>query len=488
MGSIHPAFGELAAGAAPTSFGVEGILDPAPARHALVLAAHLWSHEPFTRLLRLLDIALTAQAADPEELESVAQAWGLRKLWSSTVAVTDAVLYGGPQPWLLRVAGRGLITAREATVSEVQLARLLAPLAIHSGAQVPPAVWQALAGSLRPGPGESWGGKARRTARQLARPSTRHSENLRSIESGSSRIVRDTGSTVTGESGGRPDVSVVVATRNRAALLPHCLASLLEQETSSRFEVVVVDNGSEDGTADVIRGWAERDPRIRGVLEPAVGLSRAKNAGIEEARGELVLFTDDDVILDSAWIEAYVSFFARRRHEPRTLVGGPVLPLPHDLSAWPSWLDDAARVDLPGLFHGSEERALGRFDYIWGANMAARGELFAELGGFDEGLGRSDDLRGTFEDVELNERVTDAGGECRYLPAAVVHHRVDVDAARPRMIVRKAFNRGANDFLRAERGSFYAPSAPVPRKRIPARLRPGAAADRPGSRRRSRSG
>ena len=228
----------------------------------------------------------------------------------------------------------------------------------------------------------------------------------------------------------------------------------MEQETSSRFEVVVVDNGSEDGTADVIRGWAERDPRIRGVLEPAVGLSRAKNAGIEEARGELVLFTDDDVILDSAWIEAYVSFFARRRHEPRTLVGGPVLPLPHDLSAWPSWLDDAARVDLPGIFHGSEERALGRFDYLWGANMAARGELFAELGGFDEGLGRSDDVRGTFEDVELNERVAEAGGECRYLPAAVVHHRVDAGATRPRMIVRKAFNRGANDFLRAGRGSY----------------------------------
>ena len=275
---------------------------------------------------------------------------------------------------------------------------------------------------------------------------------------------------MTGEWDGRPDVRVVVATRNRAALLPHCLASLLEQETSSRFEVVVVDNGSDDGTADVIRGWAERDPRIRGVLEPAVGLSRAKNAGIEEARGELVLFTDDDVILDSAWIEAYVSFFARRRHEPRTLVGGPVLPLPHDLLAWPGWLDEAASVDLPGLFHGSEERALGRFDYIWGANMAARGELFAELGGFDEGLGRSDDLRGTFEDVELNERVADAGGECRYLPAAVVHHRVDIDAARPRMIVRKAFNRGANDFLRAERDSFYAPSAPVPGARIPAAL------------------
>ena len=178
-----PAFGELVAGAAPAAFGVDGILDPAPARHALVLAAHLWSHEPFTRLLRLLDVVLTAQAADPKEVESVARAWKLSRLWGSTVAVTNAVLDDQPEPWLLRLAGRGLSSAREATVLEVQLARLLAPLSIHPADRVPAAVWKALAQSLRPGPGESWSGKARRTARQLTRPSTSHSENLRSIES-----------------------------------------------------------------------------------------------------------------------------------------------------------------------------------------------------------------------------------------------------------------------------------------------------------------
>ena len=181
-------------------------------------------------------------------------------------------------------------------------------------------------------------------------------------------------------------------------------------------------------------------------------------------------FTDDDVLLDPGWIEAYAAFFAHRPHEPRTLAGGPVLPIAHDLAPWPPWLSEAASADLPGLYHGSEERRLGRFDYLWGANMAARRELFDEVGGFDEGLGRSGDQRGSFEDVELTERVAAAGGECRYCPAAVVYHPVGAEDVRPRALVRKAFNRGANDFLRAGRGSYVQPSAQVPRTRLGAAL------------------
>ena len=136
----------------------------------------------------MLDVVLTAHAAEPDELEAVARAWGMTKLWRSTVAIAEAVLFERvPQPRLLRIAGRGLMSARESTVLEVQLARLLAPLYIHGVDRAPSAVMRALADSLGPGPGESWRGKALRTARQLAHPSTRHSENLRAIESNSSR-------------------------------------------------------------------------------------------------------------------------------------------------------------------------------------------------------------------------------------------------------------------------------------------------------------
>jgi len=183
-----PGFDELAVAASPATFGVEGILSPAPARDALILAAHLWGHEPLTRLLRLLDIALAAEAASPAEVEALARAWGMEKVWRSTNAIVDAVLgEGASRPWLIRAAGRSLIAVRESTVFEVQAARLLAPIAIHEQRRVPAEVVRALVDSVRPGPGESWPGKLRRTGRQLVRPSTRHTENLRAIESSSAR-------------------------------------------------------------------------------------------------------------------------------------------------------------------------------------------------------------------------------------------------------------------------------------------------------------
>ena len=407
-----PAFGELAAGAAPTSFGVEGILDPAPARHALVLAAHLWSHEPFTRLLRLLDIVLYRASSRSGGARvgcpgmGSAQALELHRCRDGRRPVRRAAAVASPG------CGAGVdVRARSDRVRGAARAA--------AGAPRNP---QRRAGARRP--------SGRRSSARCALGLESHGAERRGEPHGSSPVRRRATRRTCGRSSrarrgiGRdaerraadPDVTVVVATRNRAALLPYCLASLVEQETSSRFEVVVVDNGSEDGTADVIRGWASatRGFAVCSSL-PSASAGRRTRAS-EEARGELVLFTDDDVILDSAWIEAYVSFFARRRHEPRTLVGGPVLPLPHDLSAWPTWLDEAARVDLPGIFHGSEERALGRFDYIWGANMAARGELFAELGGFDEGLGRSDDVRGTLRGRRA-ERTRGRGRRRMPLPA-----------------------------------------------------------------------
>jgi len=126
-------------------------------------------------------------------------------------------------------------------------------------------------------------------------------------------------------------VSVIVATRNRATLLPEALASLAAQRCASSFEIVVVDNGSDDTTVDVVREWERRDERMRSVFEPEIGLSRAKNAGIRAARGRLIMFTDDDVIVPEQWIATYVDFFSRSP-ATRVVAGGPVLPVASDSS------------------------------------------------------------------------------------------------------------------------------------------------------------
>ena len=261
-------------------------------------------------------------------------------------------------------------------------------------------------------------------------------------------------------------MTIVVPTRDRATLLPECLAGLARQRTSARFEVVVVDNGSADATADVVRRAARADARFRLLQEPVAGLSRAKNAGLAAAEGELVLFIDDDVLVPDTWVETYAAFL-RTPHAAQALAGGPVLPVAHDLAPWPRWVGDST-ADLPRLYHGSSPRPLGGFEWLWGANMGARRELLASLGGFDESVGNVAQQRGTFEDVELVQLHTSRGGACWYLPDAVVYHRTAPAHARPRALAARAFARGANDVLRTRRGGHVEPAMPVPRGRVAA--------------------
>jgi hypothetical protein len=176
-----PSFDALAA--QPAALGVDGIVEPAPAQHALALAAHLWSHDPLTRVLRVLDIALMAEAADPQELDAVAAAWNMRRLWKSTAAVAAALLgsFDG-DPWPLRTWARAARSAREPTVAELHLSRVLSPFAIYPPPMAFRALGSALAGFVRPHDDEPWGRKLQRTAQQLARPRMRRSEHRHEIE------------------------------------------------------------------------------------------------------------------------------------------------------------------------------------------------------------------------------------------------------------------------------------------------------------------
>src|SRR6476620_7911729 len=99
--------------------------------------------------------------------------------------------------------------------------------------------------------------------------------------------------------------SVIVCTRNRANYLTRFLESLLSQECSERFEVVIVDNGSTDETPELIKEWCSQHTHFRSVLESRIGLSSAKNAGARSAQGHLLVFTDDDVLLEPHWLHSY---------------------------------------------------------------------------------------------------------------------------------------------------------------------------------------
>jgi glycosyltransferase involved in cell wall biosynthesis len=224
------------------------------------------------------------------------------------------------------------------------------------------------------------------------------------------------------------NISVIIATYNRAPQIEACLRGLAIQAFVPGDEVIVVDNGSTDETSAILdREQASFPVPLRHLEEPRPGKSNAIAAGLAAARGEILAFTDDDVMVDAAWIET-----ARRvmRESDAALAGGPVMPI------WeappPSWLcgtvEDQGRLAAPlGLLgYGAEPLELGPRTAL-GGNLIVRRDVITRLGGFSPRLGK---LRGTLlsgEDHELCQRVQAAGFRAVYRPEMRVSHRVPAE-------------------------------------------------------------
>ena len=242
------------------------------------------------------------------------------------------------------------------------------------------------------------------------------------------RARAESGPAVFGDPGEPPFTSVVVATRERAGQLARALDSLLAQD-HPRFEIVVVDNAPVTSeTRELIeRKYAER---VRYVREPVPGLAGAHNAGLDAVRGEVVAFTDDDVVADPRWLTELSAPFAA--DAGLGCCTGLILP---------ALLTTPAQVLLEshgGFAKGFTPRTYdparppgdeplfpftaGRFGS--GANMAFRTAVLRSVGGFDPATGAGTAARGG-DDLYGFVRVLAQGHRLRYTPYALVwhHHR-----------------------------------------------------------------
>lgn len=246
-----------------------------------------------------------------------------------------------------------------------------------------------------------------------------------------------------------PRATVVICTRDRPESLRTALGSLLTCDYP-QLEVVVVDNAPRtDATRRVIAELA--DPRVRCVVEPRPGLSRARNRGVAEATGDIVAFTDDDVVVDSLWLRALVRGLGRR--ETVGCVTGFVTAAELDTPAQQyferkvGWSDDF----VPRLYDLDENRVdVPLYPYVAGtfgagANFAVVSEALATVGGFDEALGAGSPAKGG-EDIDYFLRLVLAGYAIAYEPAAIVWHthRRDFSALREQL---DGYGSGLSAFL-----------------------------------------
>jgi glycosyltransferase involved in cell wall biosynthesis len=234
--------------------------------------------------------------------------------------------------------------------------------------------------------------------------------------------------------------SVIVPTRNRADRLDACLAALAHQTVApDHFEIVVVDNGSTDGTAARIERWAERRPGLRRVEEPEAGVSRARNAGIAAAEGELLAFVDDDAVAEPRWLATLLQGYDRW---PRVgaACGRARLRLERRPPAWYGRYSEAWYSAMD--FGPAPRLLLDPGEVPWSVNLSVRAELARQVGGFPEHLGRVDGNLYAGEEFPFVSAIREAGAHIAYEPDAIVWHAVPAERLRLRWLVRRAWAEG----------------------------------------------
>jgi glycosyltransferase involved in cell wall biosynthesis len=221
------------------------------------------------------------------------------------------------------------------------------------------------------------------------------------------------------------DVTVVVPTSGRAGYLEVTLESLRAQSAAIPHELLVIDDGSSDATAEVAERFGARVVR-HGERR---GLNAARNSGLREAAGDLIAFVDDDVLVPPGWLDALVAGAAR--HPEAEAFGGPIRARFEGRAP-----RGCGREDPPitTLDLGAEDREA---EMVWGANFAVRRSAVDRIGEFDESFDRG---HGDEEDWLL--RLRSAGGRIVYLADAGLDHRRAAGDSGLGSLARAAYHRG----------------------------------------------
>ncbi len=232
-------------------------------------------------------------------------------------------------------------------------------------------------------------------------------------------------------------ISVVVCTYNRAEILEGALKTLQDQTVEpSRFEIIVVDNNSTDKTPHVVRKRREIMGNLKYCFEPEQGLSRARNRGWKEARGDYVAFVDDDCRMPKEWLRR--AFEVIEESAPGAF-GGPYSP-------WyetppPEWVKEGY---FSTLNKGTSLRNLVDGEFLDGGNFIVRRNILEHLGGFDPKLGMKGKSIGVGEETLLQINLRNSFPDERIIfdPSLEVEHMVRTNKMTMGWVLNHRFQSG----------------------------------------------
>ena len=242
------------------------------------------------------------------------------------------------------------------------------------------------------------------------------------------------------------NITVLLCTHNRCESLAKALDSLAGSTLpdSVAWEVLVVDNNSSDRTREVTQNFCDRYPdHFRYLFEPRPGKSNALNAGIKNAMGDILAFTDDDVAVEPTWLQNLTAVL-----QDSAWAGSAGRTLPEQSFSPPSWIPRKglhALAPLAVFDRGTEPFQLAETPY--GNNMAYRKSIVEKYGGFRVDLGpcaNSLDVQKS-EDSEFGTRLLESGERLRYEPSAVLYHSVPQNRVQKSYFLGWWFDKARSD-------------------------------------------
>ncbi len=235
-------------------------------------------------------------------------------------------------------------------------------------------------------------------------------------------------------------ISVLIPTYNRSSSLVDTLESLLQQANLDvlDYEIIVVDNNSNDDTRNVVLSFAKKfKGKLFYLFEPKQGRPNALNSGISITKGDVVVSTDDDVILEKNWLMEIHNIFSQQ--PTLQILCGKVLPCLRGAIV-PDWCDERKFYAVFGCTHyGEVGRYLEGSDPTpGGMNTFVRKNIFASIGGFNP-----DFLRG--QDTEFCRRAKAKNIKMFYEPKIITYHKVPVERLTKEYFRRYFFISGKNN-------------------------------------------
>lgn len=252
-------------------------------------------------------------------------------------------------------------------------------------------------------------------------------------------------------------ISVIVPTRNRADLLSLAIQSLLSQSLDKdHFETLIVDNGSADHTEEVVKKYINQLSNLRYIYAPEPGLHVGRHRGMREAKGDILVFADDDIEATPTWLESYHRLFADSQV---AMAGGNNFPL--FVQPPPSWLkclwersnlEGGRALSILSILH--LKGGLRKFNpyMVWGCNFAIRKSVLVEAGGFHPDLMPRELIQYQGDgETYVSRYIVENDLKCMFHPGASIYHKVTPERMTHSYFCQRGYSQGVSDSYTALR-------------------------------------